>query len=80
MTKDTAERERLQAALKEKGIPTMVYYPCPLHLQKVYAPLGYKRGDLPVCEQLTDCVLSLPMHGYITDEEIDRVCDALLEA
>lgn len=80
VTKDTAERERLQAALKEKGIPTMVYYPCPLHLQKVYAPFGYKRGDLPVCEQLTDCVLSLPMHGYITDEEIDRVCDALLEA
>ena len=67
-------------ALKEKGIPTMIYYPCALHLQKVYAPLGYKRGDLPVCEHLIDCVLSLPMHGYITDEEIDQVCDALLEA
>ena len=42
-------------------------------------PMG-QRGDLPVSERLTDCVLSLPMHGYITDEEIDAVCDALLEA
>ena len=80
LTKDAQHREHLQAALKEKGIPTMIYYPCPLHLQKVYEPLGYKRGDLPVCEHLIDCVLSLPMHGYITDEEIDQVCDALLEA
>lgn len=80
VTASAQERERLQAALKEKGIPTMVYYPCPLHLQKVYAPLGYRRGDLPVSEHLTDCVLSLPMHGYITGEEIDAVCDALLEA
>ena len=80
LTKDAQHREHLQAVLKEKGIPTMIYYPCPLHLQKVYEPLGYKRGDLPVCEHLIDCVLSLPMHGYITDEEIDQVCDALLEA
>ena len=80
LTAGAEERTALQARLKEKGIPTMVYYPCPLHLQKVYAPLGYKRGDLPVSEELTDRVLSLPMHGYITDEEIDAVCDALLES
>lgn len=78
LTGGPEERERLQDALKARGIPTMVYYPCPLHLQKVYLPFGYRRGDLPVCESLAGRVLSLPMHGYITEEEIGRVCDALL--
>ena len=78
LTGGPEERERLQDALKARGIPTMVYYPCPLHLQKVYLPFGYRRGDLPVCESLAGRVLSLPMHGYITEEEIGQVCDALL--
>jgi len=55
----------------------MIYYPKPLHLQKVYEPLGYRKGDLPNAEHLCDTVFSLPMHGYITDEEIDTVCAAI---
>ena len=70
-------REQALAALKAAVIPAMVYYPIPLHLQKVYEPLGYKRGDLPEAERLCGAVFSLPMHGYIKDEEIDRVCSVL---
>ena len=63
--------------LKEQGIPTMIYYPIPLHLQKVYEPLGYQKGDLPVCEALCERVFSLPMHGYLTQEQVDFICDTI---
>ena len=68
------QREKVMAGLKEAGVPTMIYYPIPLHLQKVYEPLGYKKGDLPAAEALCDVVFSLPMHGYITEEEIEYIC------
>lgn len=75
-----AQRTRVMDALKTAGVPSIIYYPCPLHLQKVYAPLGYKPGDLPVAESLAKTVFSLPMHGYITDETIDYVCGVLQKA
>jgi dTDP-4-amino-4,6-dideoxygalactose transaminase/acetyltransferase-like isoleucine patch superfamily enzyme len=71
------ERAKAMEALKAEGIPTMIYYPKPLHLQKVYEPLGYRKGDLPVAEKLAETVFSLPMHGYITDDVIDRICSVL---
>ena len=55
-------RDTLRDALAEKGIPTMIYYPIPLHLQKAYQDPRYKAGDFPVAERLAACVLSLPMH------------------
>jgi UDP-2-acetamido-2-deoxy-ribo-hexuluronate aminotransferase len=75
--KDSAERAKAMDALKAAGIPCMIYYPKPLHLQKVYEPLGYRRGDLPVAEKLADTVFSLPMHGYISDDVIDEICSIL---
>ncbi len=71
------QRSKLTDGLKAAGVPTMVYYPLPLHLQKVYAPLGYREGDLPVSEKLSKTVFSLPMHGYITEEVIDYICTTL---
>ena len=70
-------RDRILAGMKEQGIPTMVYYPKPLHFQQVYADLGYKPGDLPVSEALAQQVFSLPMHGYLTEDIIRTVCEAL---
>lgn len=70
-------REKAIAALKAAGIPAMIYYPIPLHLQKVYGPLGYRKGDLPNAEELCEVVFSLPMHGYLTDETIEDVCSVL---
>ena len=75
--RDGAHRDAIMKELKEQGIPTMVYYPIPLHLQKVYEPLGYQKGDLPVCEALCERVFSLPMHGYLTQEQVDFICDTI---
>lgn len=75
--KSSEERTKAMDALKAAGVPSMIYYPKPLHLQKVYEPLGYRKGDLPVAEKLAETVFSLPMHGYITDDVIDYICSVL---
>ncbi|MBP5611765.1 MAG: DegT/DnrJ/EryC1/StrS family aminotransferase [Bacteroidales bacterium] len=72
-----AERDRLQAALKEQQIPSMVYYPKPMHLQTAFQSLLPGILPCPVAERLCDTVLSLPMHPYLTIEEIDEVCDVV---
>ncbi len=72
-----AQRTKIMEGLKAAGVPTMIYYPKPLHLQTVYASLGYKEGDLPVSEALSKTVFSLPMHGYITEDVIDYICDTI---
>ncbi|MBP5260226.1 MAG: DegT/DnrJ/EryC1/StrS family aminotransferase [Paludibacteraceae bacterium] len=73
------DRAALQAGLKERGIPAMVYYPIPLHLQKAYHDPRYKQGDFPVAEALCACVLSLPMHTELDEEQLDYICRSVLE-
>jgi dTDP-4-amino-4,6-dideoxygalactose transaminase/acetyltransferase-like isoleucine patch superfamily enzyme len=73
------DRDRLQSHLKEQGIGSTVYYPLPLHLQGVFLSLGYKEGDFPVTERATREVLSLPMFPEMTDEETERVAQAVVE-
>jgi len=68
-------RDAMQQRLSVAGIDTRLHYPVPLHLQEVYAPLGYKRGDFPVAERLSDRCLSLPMYPELTDSQIQYVCD-----
>jgi dTDP-4-amino-4,6-dideoxygalactose transaminase len=70
-------REKVQELLKASGIPTMVYYPSPLHLQKAYAYLGYRQGDLPVSEMLCDEALALPIHTEITNEQQEYIIHTL---
>lgn len=74
------QRTHLQKELKEQGIPTMVYYPKPMHLQGAFADLGYKKGNFPVAESLCERVLSLPMHPYLNEEDIRFVADAVKAA
>lgn len=69
------ERDTLQAKLKEIGIPTMVYYPKPLHQQPVYQYYNFNLNDLKESERISQCVLSLPMHPYLTEEIIDNICE-----
>ena len=76
----TEERERLMLALQREGIPTMIYYKIPLHLQKAYDFLGYKTGDFAISEDLSSRIFSLPMHPYLEDDEIDHICSVLLHA
>lgn len=71
------ERDRLQIYLKGEGIPSMVYYPSPIHRQIAYRNSGLPESDCPVAGRLCDTVLSLPMHPYISLEEINEVCNAV---
>ena len=73
------DRDALKAHLQEKGIPAMVYYPVPLHMQKAYQDPRYKEGDFPVAERLAACVLSLPMHTCLDEEQLKYITDSVLE-
>ena len=75
-----ANRDRVQSALTEQGIGTTVYYPTPMHLQPVFAKLGYHEGDLPQAEQAAKEVLSLPIYAELTSEQIHRVVEAIATA
>jgi len=67
LAKDEDMRTLICEKLKEKGVPTAVYYPTPLHLQTAYKDLGYKKGDFPVSEDCADRIFSLPMHPYLQE-------------
>jgi dTDP-4-amino-4,6-dideoxygalactose transaminase len=73
------DRDKLQKHLADKGIPSMIYYPIPLHLQKAYQDARYKAGDFPVAEMLSSCVLSLPIHTEMDEEQMRYIIDAVLE-
>ncbi|NTV02119.1 MAG: DegT/DnrJ/EryC1/StrS family aminotransferase [Chlorobiaceae bacterium] len=75
-----ADREKIMGALQQAGIPSVIYYRIPLHLQKAYAGLGYAKGDFPVSEDFSSRVFSLPMHPYLKDEEIQKICDVIVKA
>ena len=76
-TLEVAERASFTKALAEAGIPTAVHYPSPLHLQPAFAYLGLGAGAFPVAERASGRVVSLPMHPYLTEEEIARVVAAV---
>ena len=71
------DREKLRTELAEAGIPAMIYYPIPLHLQKAYADPRYKQGDFPVAERLAECVLSLPMHTELDEEQLKYITETV---
>ena len=80
--RDRETRDALQAALKAAGIPAMVYYPKPMHLQTAFKDVttGEAKDSCPTATSLCSRVLSLPMHPYITEEQILTVCDAVRQA
>ncbi|SFD43979.1 DegT/DnrJ/EryC1/StrS family aminotransferase [Clostridium uliginosum] len=71
------DRESLLNKLKEKGIATGVYYPVPLHLQKVYKNLGYKEGDMPVAEYLSHRTFAIPVYPELTQEQIEYIVKSI---
>jgi dTDP-4-amino-4,6-dideoxygalactose transaminase len=76
---ETPERERVRSALHDVGIQSAVHYPVPIHLQKAYAHLGYRTGDLPATEALCEHCLSLPIYPELSREKISRVASVLLD-
>ena len=71
------ERDGLQAYLKQQGIPSMVYYPTPIHRQIAFRNSELPVSDCPVTDKLCDTVLALPIHPYISLEEINEICNTV---
>jgi len=77
LASDQTERRRFLDKLKAAGVPTMIYYMRPLHLQKALSYLGYKVGDFPVSEEASERIFSLPMHPYLDDSVIAGIVDSM---
>jgi len=73
----TDHRDATRTALSDKGVPTAVYYPKPLHLQDAFAHLHHKKGDFPVSEHTANHILSLPMHPYMPAKTIQKITNAI---
>ena len=67
------KRDKLKRYLKKHGITTIVEYPLPLHLTETYNYLSYKRGDFPESERACNEVLSLPIHPFLTQNEVNKI-------
>jgi len=74
-----SRRDGIREFLKGRGVPTMVYYPVPMHLQKAYTAYGYREGDFPVAEELSRTVFSIPMHTELDREQLEYTCNCLRE-
>lgn len=72
-----AKRDSLQKYLANENIDTMIHYPVPVHLQRVYTYLGYRKGSFPISENLAKSILSLPIFFGITKEEIEYVAEKI---
>ena len=72
---EAGRRDSLRLLLQRCGVPTMIYYPLPVHAQPAYAYLGYRTGQFPVAEELCGAVLSLPLHPLLTGEQVDYVAE-----
>ena len=70
-------RDQLQQFLTKRGIQTKIHYPIPVHMQPGYQYLGYKVGDFPVCEAQATQILTLPIHQYLTEQQIDWVIESV---
>lgn len=76
---NNTDRNKLREQLAAKGIPAMIYYPVPLHLQKAYRDSRYKEGDFPVTEMLCHSVISLPIHTELDEETLKFITDSVLD-
>jgi len=72
------QRHKIIKYFKKKNIPFAIHYPKPLHLQKAFQSLGYKKGDFPIAEKISKHILSLPFDELKTKEEINYICKSLI--
>jgi dTDP-4-amino-4,6-dideoxygalactose transaminase len=74
------DRDAVRRRLTERRVATSVFYPVPLHLQECFAAFGGRKGDFPESERAAREVLALPMFAELTDSEVERVAEAVLES
>lgn len=72
-------REEVKQKLQEDNIETSVHFPLPMHLQPCFALLGYKRGDFPVVEKIAEQLLSIPIHPFLKDEEVEYISNSVIK-
>ena len=77
LSKSNSERDKIMLSLSEADIPSMIYYKLPLHLQIVLKKLGYKKGDFPISESISNKVFSIPMHPYLDKEQQNKIIQIL---
>ena len=80
LSMERSKRDEMKQTLQNKGIPSMVYYPIPLHLQKAYNNIEPDTKELPVSEKLSSEVLSLPIHTEMDNEMVNFVIDNVIDA
>ncbi len=80
LARDSDHKEKVISELKKSHIPSMVYYKIPLHLQKCFSKLKYNIGDLPISENLSERIFSIPMHPYLTIDQQDTIIEVLNHA
>jgi UDP-2-acetamido-2-deoxy-ribo-hexuluronate aminotransferase len=74
---EDVDRDEFKLYLDKCGIPSMIYYPVPLHLQKAYKQPGVERGAFPITEKLSKTVLSLPIHTEMNAQQLEYICTAI---
>lgn len=77
LAKDREHRQQTIDKLKASGVPSAIYYPRPLHLQKAFAHLGHKTGDFPISETIAERIFAIPMHPYLSIDMIEKIVEAL---
>ena len=75
MKTDPSKRDQMVQYLRDSGIPCMVYYPVPLHLQKAFQQWGYQEGDFPITEIVAKSVFSLPIHTELSEEQLEFIVE-----
>ncbi|MDT3739018.1 MAG: DegT/DnrJ/EryC1/StrS aminotransferase family protein [Candidatus Kapabacteria bacterium] len=80
LARNSEHRTHIMSHLKTFNIPSVIYYPKPLHLQTAFENLNYRIGDFPVTEDIASRIFSLPMHPYLKDEEIIEICKTVKSA
>jgi len=76
---ENLDRNELRAFLAEREVPSMIYYPIPAHRQKMFESFGSADTFLPVTDKLTECVISLPIHTEMTEEQLEKICATIAE-
>jgi len=79
LSQNEEHRSAIQTRLKNAGVPSAVYYPKPLHLQTAFAYLGYKDGDFPMSENISQRIFSIPMHPYLNIENQEHIVQLISE-
>jgi len=77
LLESTQEREKIINKLSKNNIPNIIYYKTPIHLMKAFFYLSYQKGDLPVSEKLSQTILSLPMHAYLSEDDVRLIIDQI---